>query len=90
VNEREEPFVKRDPERMAAQIRATGKPCLAFKIFAAGRNCMNPQSIENCFEFAYANIKPIDAVIVGMFPVLNDEVRIDCDLGRKYSRLSSS
>lgn len=86
VNVREEPFVKSDPERMAKQIRATKKPCLAFKILAAGRNCMNPQNIEERFQFAYQNIKPIDATIVGMYPVLWDEVRIDADLGRKYSK----
>jgi hypothetical protein len=88
VNVREEPFVKGDPERMAKQIRATKKTCLAFKILAAGRNCMNAQNVEDCFRFAYQNIKPTDAVIVGMYPVLNDEVRIDADLGRKYSRPS--
>jgi len=81
----EEPFVKSDPERMTQQIRATSKPCLAFKLLAAGRNCVNPRSIEDCFRFAYANIKPIDAAIVGMYPVLADEVRLDADLGRKYS-----
>jgi hypothetical protein len=88
VNVREEPFVKGDPERMAKQIRATKKTCLVFKILAAGRNCMNAQNVEDCFRFAYQNIKPTDAVIVGMYPVLNDEVRIDADLGRKYSRPS--
>lgn len=85
VNVREEPFVKGDPERMTREIRATKKPCLAFKLLAAGRNCMSPQNIEDCFKFAYANIKPIDAAIVGMYPVLFDEVRINADLGRKYA-----
>ena len=88
VNEREEPFVKGDPERMAREIRATKKPCLAFKILAAGRNCMNPKNIEGCFEFTYRNIKAIDAAIVGMYPVLSDEVRIDAGLGLKYSKLT--
>ena len=85
VNVREEPFIKGDPERMTKQIRASKKPCLAFKLLAAGRNCMTTQNIEDCFQFAYANIKPIDAAIVGMYPVLWDEVRIDADLGRKYA-----
>lgn len=86
VNEREEPFVKGDPERMTAVIRSVKKPCLAFKLLAAGRNCISPERIEDCFKFAYSHIKPIDAAIVGMYPVLNDEVRINCDLARKYSR----
>jgi len=88
VNEREEPFVKGDPERMTAVIRSVRKPCLAFKLLAAGRNCMNPQQIEERFKWTYENIKPIDAAIVGMYPVLNDEVRINADHCRKYSRLA--
>ena len=87
VNSREEPFIKGDPERMLKQVRATRKPCLAFKILAAGRNCMDARNIEDWFQFAYRNIKPIDAVIVGMYPVLTDEVRMDADLGRRYSRV---
>ena len=84
VNNREEPFVKGDPERMSRQILAAKKPCLAFKILAAGRNCGSTQGIDECFRLAYSNIKASDAVIVGMYPALMDEVRMDADLGRKY------
>jgi hypothetical protein len=85
VNEREEPFVKGDPERMTERIRSVKKPCLAFKILAAGRNCFHPQMVEDCFRFAYRNIKPVDAAIVGMYPVLSDEVRMNADFARKYA-----
>jgi len=36
---RDEPFAYGDPTRMCEQIRATKKPCLAFKLLAAGRAC---------------------------------------------------
>ncbi|MCD6334795.1 MAG: hypothetical protein J7M27_05620 [Candidatus Latescibacteria bacterium] len=44
-------------------IREVDKPCLAFKIMAAGRN--DP---EEAFRVAFEHIKPSDAVVVGVFP----------------------
>lgn len=82
---KEEPFVAGDPERMCRQIRNTKKPCLAFKLLAAGRNCWTKELIEGSFRFAYANIKKSDACIVGMFPILSDEVRENAGYARKYS-----
>jgi hypothetical protein len=70
-----ETFMERDPERMCRMIRQTKKPCLAFKLFGAGRTANSPQQIEQAFRFAYSNIKPGDAAIVGMFPRFKDEVR---------------
>ncbi|MFN7998575.1 MAG: hypothetical protein U0Q18_33440 [Bryobacteraceae bacterium] len=84
--EGEEPFVRGDPERMMEHIRQTRKPCLAFKLLGAGRNCTSAARVEQCFASTYAGIKPIDAAIVGMYPVLADEVRVNADFARKYSR----
>ena len=70
-----EPFFESDPLEMTAAIRQASKPCLAFKLLAAGRLCWNQQSVEEAFKFAFANIKPTDAVIVGMFPRFSDQVR---------------
>jgi len=56
-----------DPERMTATIRQVEKPCLGFKIMAANRKCSTPESVRSAFEYAFANIKPTDAVVVGMF-----------------------
>ena len=72
---------------MAAVIRKVSRPCLAFKILAAGRMCGSRATLENAFEFAFANIKKTDAVIVGMFPILTDEIAEDAALARKCSRL---
>ncbi len=81
-----ETYLTSDPVKMLARVRQIKKTCLAFKILAAGRLCGSKASIEKAFEFAYANIKPADAVIVGMFPILSDEVKEDSDLARKYGQ----
>jgi hypothetical protein len=70
-----ETYMEKDPERMCKMIRATKKPCLAFKVFGAGRTIGSPQSVEKAIRFAYANIKPTDAVIIGTFPKLKDEMK---------------
>jgi hypothetical protein len=79
-----EPFFESDPLEMTAAIRQASKPCLAFKLLAAGRLCWNKQSVEEAFKFAFANIRPRDAVIVGMFPRFSDQVRQNAAFVRKY------
>lgn len=80
-----EPFLVDDPKRMTARVRQVKKTCLAFKILGAGRSCRNKQTVDRAFQYAYSNIKPTDAAIVGLFPILFDEVREDCDLALKYA-----
>ena len=64
-------YLQSDPARMYKVMRATRKPCFAFKILAAGR-VTNP---EQAFRTAYESIKPNDGVFVGLFPRAKDEVR---------------
>jgi hypothetical protein len=78
-----ETFMEKDPERMCRVIRETRKPCLAFKLLGAGRASGSPAGVERAFRFAYSNIKPGDAAIVGMFPRFRDEVKENADLVRK-------
>jgi len=75
-----------DPDAMTAIIRQSRKPCLAFKILAAGRLCWSPDSVEQTFQYAFRNIKPTDAVIVGMYPRFEDEPQANAALTRKYGR----
>lgn len=70
-----EPFFESDPDAMTAVVRQVKKPCLGFKILAAGRKCGSKGSVGGAFKYAFANIKPQDAVIVGMFPQDQDEVQ---------------
>jgi hypothetical protein len=78
-----ETFLEKDPARMSAMIRKTRKPCLAFKIMAAGRNGMTPEAAEGMFRFAFEHIKPTDAVIVGMCPKFKDEIAENTGIVRK-------
>ncbi len=41
---------------------------------AANRKCGTPESVRQQFEYAFANIKPIDGVVVGMFPKYRNQV----------------
>jgi hypothetical protein len=64
-------YLQSDPARMYKVMRATPKPCFAFKIMAAGR----VTNAEQAFRTAYESIKPIDGVFIGVFPRAKDEVR---------------
>lgn len=67
-------YLPGDPARMFKVIQATRKPCLAYKILAAGRRVESPAQVRQCFETAFANIKQTDAVIVGMWQQFGDQV----------------
>jgi hypothetical protein len=64
-------YLQSDPPRMYKVMRATSKPCFAFKILAAGR----VNNAEQAFRTAYESIKPTDGVFIGLFPRAKDEVR---------------
>lgn len=78
-----ETYMERDPERMCKMIRATRKPCLVFKVFGAGRSINSPEQIEKAVRFAFTNIKPTDAIIMGMYPRFTDQVKENADLVRR-------
>jgi hypothetical protein len=67
-------YLPSDPSRMFNAIRATKKPCLAYKILAAGRRIGSTDEVRRCFEEAFANLKPTDGVIVGMYQQFGDQV----------------
>jgi hypothetical protein len=79
-----EPFFDTDPIEMTNVVRQVKQPCLGFKILAAGRVCNSKPSIHRAFKFAFQNIKPIDGVIVGMFPRYSDEVSEDAECARVF------
>ena len=62
-----EQFLEQDPPRMLGVIRATPKQCLAFKILAASRRCGSQEEVAATFRSVFDSIKPIDAVVVGVF-----------------------
>lgn len=69
-----EVYLESDPPRMFKAVRATSKPCLVYKILAAGRKVDNPSQVKQAFAHAFANIKSTDAIIVGMYQQQSDQV----------------
>ena len=87
----DEEFLATDPPRMCQVIQQTEKTCLAFKILAAARLCTTPKDVAAAFRFAFENIKPTDAVVVGMFPKGDDQIAMNvqhaltaCGLGTAH------
>ena len=75
-----EVYLPEDREAACQIIREVDKPFLAFKIMAAGRN--DPRE---AFKYAYENIKPTDAVVIGIFSKYQpNQVQEDADLARSY------
>ena len=72
-----EEFREDDPPRMYERIRRTDKQCLAFKVLAASRRCATQDDVRQAFQEAFDNIKPTDAVVVGMFPKYADQAALN-------------
>ena len=58
-------YLPTDPPRMFKVIQSVKKPCLVYKVLAAGRLISTPAQVRQCFQTALTNIKPTDALIVG-------------------------
>lgn len=81
-------YLPSDPARMFKAIKAVKKPCLVYKVLAAGRRIGTPVEVRRCFETAFANIKPSDAVIVGMYNQFGDQVAENAALVREICAAS--
>ena len=55
-------------------VKAVRKPCLVYKVLAAGRRIGSKAEIRDCFKTALESIKPTDALIVGMYQQFGDQV----------------
>jgi hypothetical protein len=80
-----ETYLSSDPPRMCKMIRQVKKTCLGFKILAAGRRCDSPKEVREAFEFAFQNIKPTDATIVGMYPRFSDQISENARIVREIA-----
>jgi hypothetical protein len=80
-------YLPSDPARMFKVIQGTRKPCLAYKILAAGRRTDSAAQVQQAFETAFANIKPTDAIIVGMWQQHGDQVTENAGLVRKLASI---
>ena len=59
---------------MCELIRMTKKPCIAFKVLAAGRAIGSPERVREELAFALRSIKPTDAILVGMYQQFGDQI----------------
>jgi hypothetical protein len=76
-------YLPSDPERMFKVIRSVKKPCLVYKVLAAGRRVGTKAEVRECFKIALENVKPTDALIVGMYQQLGDQVGENAALVRE-------
>ena len=79
-----EVYLKSDPPRMFKAIQQTKRPCLAFKILAAGRRT----DVKQAFRETFAGIKPTDAVIVGIYDRYGDQAGQNAALVRCFGSRS--
>ena len=77
-------YLPLDPPRMFKAIRETRKPCLAFKILAAGRLSERPEWVVDAFRRSFQSIKPTDAVIVGIYDRYRDQAAENAELTRCF------
>jgi hypothetical protein len=80
-------FLRNDPDAMTAVARQVSQPCFGFKILAAGRQCTNQDVVRRAFRYALTRLKPIDGIIVGMFPWAFDEIGANAGYTREYGVL---
>ena len=73
-----------DPPAMYKVVKQTKKPCFVYKILASGRLCDREEYVEQAFKECFANIKPTDAVVVGMYDKQSDQYTINAGYARKY------
>ncbi len=74
-----EEFNEDDPPKMIRFINQTEKQCLAFKFLAATRKCRTQADVRKAFEYVFANIKPGDATIAGMFPKYEEQIALNVE-----------
>jgi hypothetical protein len=79
-----EVYLPLDPPRMYKMIRQTRRPCLAFKILAAGRLSERKEWVEQAFRDTFAAIKPTDAIIVGMYDRFSDQPAENAEFARRF------
>jgi len=80
-----EVYLPQDPPRMFKAVRQSKRPCLAFKILAAGRLSERKEWVEQAFRQTFQSIKPNDAVIVGIYDRYQDQPAEDAAFTRRFA-----
>lgn len=80
-----EVYLPGDPPRMSKVMRQTRRPCLAFKILAAGRLSRSREWVEKAFRDTFQSIKPNDGVIVGIYDRYSDQPAENAEYTRRFA-----
>jgi hypothetical protein len=78
-----EVYLPSDRERTLKVVRGASKPCLVYKVLAAGRADLSPRGVRAAFKVALDGMKKSDAMIVGMFQEFGDQVGVNAKLVRE-------
>ena len=76
-------YLPSDRQRMLKVVSQASKPCLVYKVLAAGRADLSTNGVRQAFQVALSGIKPHDAMIVGMFQEFGDQVSTNAQLVRQ-------
>jgi len=88
VNPTGERFEESDIPKMYEVIRQLSAPTIALKILGAGRRCHDQEQVRKVFQEAFANIKPGDGVLVGMYDKHIDQPRLNAEYAAEAIRLA--
>ncbi len=72
-------FCEQDPPRMLKFVRQTDRLCLVFKVLGAFRKCDSQETVRAALKYGYENIKPTDAIIVGMWHKYMNQAQVNAD-----------
>ncbi len=76
-------YLPSDRTRMLEVVAKAKKPCLVYKVLAAGRRDLSPGGIRGAFQEVLRAVKPSDGMIVGMFQEFGDQVGTNAALVRE-------
>jgi hypothetical protein len=83
-----EVYLPEDPPRMFKVMNQTRRPCLAFKILAAGRLSDRRQWVEQAFRETYQSMKPTDGAIIGIYDRYSDQPAECAAFVRRFGTVS--
>lgn len=69
-----EKYDDRDRDKMVWFIAQADRPCIAYKVLAAGLKCGSEAEVRSALQFACKHIKPTDVLLVGMWQKEKDQV----------------
>lgn len=72
-------FCEEDPPKMLKFVQQINRPCLVFKVLGACRKCQTPETVRAALKYGYDNIKPADAIIVGMWHKYMNQAQLNAD-----------